>query len=130
MHYLHCMHSAVYYINGKKFLPLTQQYLINMQHYLRYINSNFTAYVVLPESSQTWSEKKYWLNLLNFGYHLLQNRLLGSIYIDPIVLSTLQKHHGSHFPKCYQLPLVIPFGCQTPFQNVVPSVSFSIWETK
>jgi hypothetical protein len=25
---------------------------------------------------------------------------------------------------------VIPFGCQTLLQNVVPSVSFSIWETK
>jgi hypothetical protein len=26
--------------------------------------------------------------------------------------------------------LQFPFGCQTLFQNIVPSVSFSIWETK
>jgi hypothetical protein len=29
----------------------------------------------------------------------------------------------------YRLRL-IPFTCQTLFQNVVPSVSFSLWETK
>jgi hypothetical protein len=32
--------------------------------------------------------------------------------------------------KTFQVPLAVPFVCQTLFQNVVPSVSFSIWETK
>jgi hypothetical protein len=55
-------------------------------------------YKVLSESSQTKIKKKCWLNLLNFGCHLLQNVLLGNIYSDPIVFSMLQNHHGSHFP--------------------------------
>jgi hypothetical protein len=25
----------------------------------------------------------------------------------------LRKHHGSHFPQCCRLQLVVPFGCQT-----------------
>jgi hypothetical protein len=25
---------------------------------------------------------------------------------------------------------MVPFGCQTLFQNIVPSISFPIWETK
>jgi hypothetical protein len=41
----------------------------------------------------------------------------------------LQECHGSHFPQCCRVPLAIPFGCQILFQNIIPSVSFSIWET-
>jgi hypothetical protein len=54
----------------------------------------------VSESSRTRSEKKYWFHLLNFGCHLLQNTcsLLGNVYRDPIVFSTLQKYRGSYFP--------------------------------
>jgi hypothetical protein len=55
-------------------------------------------YKVLSESSQTRSKKKCWLNLLNFGCHLLQNSLFGNTYSDPIIFPMLQKHYGSHFP--------------------------------
>jgi hypothetical protein len=44
--------------------------------------------------------------------------LLGNIYSDLFVFSMRQKHHA------------IPFGCQTLFQNVIPSVPFSILEMK
>jgi hypothetical protein len=78
------------------------------------------------EISQTRSEKKWWLNLLNFGCHLLQNSLLGNIYLIP-----------SFFPPFRGIMEVIflnaveyHFECPTLFQNVIPSVSFSIWETK
>jgi hypothetical protein len=55
-------------------------------------------YKVLLKSSWTKSKKKCWLNLLNFGCHLLQNSLLGNIHRYPIIFSTLQKHCGSHLP--------------------------------
>jgi hypothetical protein len=42
------------------------------------------------------SKKKFWHNLLNFGCHLFENSLLVNICSDPIVFSTLPKHHGSH----------------------------------
>jgi TRAP-type mannitol/chloroaromatic compound transport system permease small subunit len=42
----------------------------------------------------------------------------------------LRKRYGSHIPYCCQVLLVIPFGCQMLFQNIIPSVSFSISETK
>jgi hypothetical protein len=47
-----------------------------------------------------------------------------------LFFSTLQKHHRGNSLKCCRVPLVVPFGCQTLFQNVVPSVSFSVWEKK
>jgi hypothetical protein len=51
------------------------------------------TYEVLSESSWTRSEKKYWLNLLNFGCHFLQNSLLGNVYSDPIIFPAFQKHY-------------------------------------
>jgi hypothetical protein len=84
----------------------------------------------VSESSRTGSEKKCWLNLLNFGCHLLQNSILGNVYSDPIIFSTLQKHRGSHIPECCRVPFAILLGYQTLFQSVIPSVSFSIWETQ
>jgi hypothetical protein len=54
-------------------------------------------------------QKKYWLNLLNFGCTLLQNSLLGNVYSDPIFCSTLQKQRESHFRYCCRVPLAIPF---------------------
>jgi hypothetical protein len=51
-------------------------------------------YEVLLVSSRTRQKKKYWLNVLNFGCHLL----LGNVYSDTIIFSTLQKHRESHFP--------------------------------
>jgi hypothetical protein len=55
-------------------------------------------YEVISESSRTRPKKKCWLNLLNFGCHLIQNSLVGNICCDPIVSSMLLKHHVSHFP--------------------------------
>jgi hypothetical protein len=46
----------------------------------------------VSESSWTRSNKKCWLNLINFGCHLLQNHLLGNIYSNPIVFSMIQKN--------------------------------------
>jgi hypothetical protein len=68
------------------------------------------TYRGVSESSQTRSKKKYWLNLLNFGCHLLQNSLLWNLYSNTIIFSMLQKHHVSHFPWCCPVPLAIPFG--------------------
>jgi hypothetical protein len=82
------------------------------------------ARTVYNISSESIGQKKRWLKLLNFGCYLLQNSLLGNLYSDPIVSSTLQKHSGSHFPYCCRVPLAIPFGCQTLFQNVVPPFQF------
>jgi hypothetical protein len=104
--------------------PISEAYFIN--HSLQ----SMCLDEVLSETSRTRSKKKCWLNLLNFGCHLLQNSVLGNVCSDPIVFSTLQKHRTSHFPECCRVPRAIPFGCQTLFQNVVPSVSLSIWETK
>jgi hypothetical protein len=41
-------------------------------------------YEVLLKSSRTRSKKKCWLNLLNFGCHLLQRRLLGNVYSNSV----------------------------------------------
>jgi hypothetical protein len=84
----------------------------------------------VSESSATVPKKKCSLHLDNFRYHLLQNSLLGNVYSTPTVFPMLQKHRGTHFPWCCRVPLAVPFACQTLFQNVVPSVSISIWETK
>jgi hypothetical protein len=43
-------------------------------------------------------QKKFWLNLLSFGCHLLQNCLLWNVLRDPIIFSMLQKRIGSEFP--------------------------------
>jgi hypothetical protein len=88
-----------------------------------YLPHNAYINVVVLKSSLARSKNKCWFNLLNFGCHLLQNSLLGNVYSDSIIfLFMLQKHRGSNFPQCCRVPLVIPFGCQTLFQNVVPSV--------
>jgi hypothetical protein len=42
----------------------------------------------------------------------------------------LQKHRVRFFPKFWRISLAISFGCHTLFQNVVPSVSYSIRDTK
>jgi hypothetical protein len=82
-------------------------------------------YEVLSETSRTRSKKKCWLNLLNFGCHLLQNNLIGKVYRDPIIFFHASKAMWGSFSL-----MLSSTGCQTLFQNVVPSVSLSIWETK
>jgi hypothetical protein len=79
---------------------------MNVSHVLGYelVNSLLFQFIMLFSVStdnmlkQTRSKKKCWLNLLNFGCHLLQNNLLRNVYSDPIGFSTPQKHRGSRFP--------------------------------
>jgi hypothetical protein len=66
--------------------------------FLDIIHHAVCIFEVLTASSRTGSKKKCSLKLLNFGCHLLQNSLHGNIYNDPIIFTTIQKHHGSHFP--------------------------------
>jgi hypothetical protein len=89
-----------------------------------------TVYEVLSESSWTWSEKRSWLNLLNFHCHLLQNSFLENVYSDTITFSTLQKHLGSNFPYCCQVLLMTPCEHQSLLPYVIPLLPFSICETK
>jgi hypothetical protein len=49
---------------------------VKKQCYKQFQNGN-----VLLESAQTRSKKICWLNLLNFGHHLLQNSLLGNMEV-------------------------------------------------
>jgi hypothetical protein len=56
---------------------------------LHYENNVLVKYMYVytrfnRKSSRTRSKKKCWLNLLNFGCHLLRNGLLENVYSDPI----------------------------------------------
>jgi hypothetical protein len=51
-------------------------------------------------------------------------------YSDPIIFFHASKAPWKSFSLMLLSTAAIPFGCQTLFQNVIPSVSFSICETK
>jgi hypothetical protein len=54
----------------------------------------YEMYLKIPRLGK----KKCWLKLLILAAIFFQNSLLGNVYSYPIVLSTLQKYRGNHFP--------------------------------
>jgi hypothetical protein len=60
---------------------------------------------------------------------LLENSLFGNIYSDPIGFSRFRSTVEVIFLNAVEYRLRFPVDVRH-FQNVVPSVSFSVWETK